>query len=83
MDGYKVLKVSALFETKLKALEQRDDEKDYNDLVWLYENKADDIRDAVGDFDEDLRENFYERYTDNEDDEDKQKALAEFLGIEV
>ncbi|KAI1632209.1 hypothetical protein F4809DRAFT_628867, partial [Biscogniauxia mediterranea] len=79
--GYKILDLPTLFKSKLGAYASRGDEKDLSDLTWMYENKASVIKGSVGSFNENQRYEFAEAYADEVDDDDKAKALYDFLGI--
>lgn len=82
INGYKVLALPALFKTKLLAYKSRGNEKDYKDLVWMYESKPEAIQGSIGDMKKRLRREFLDAYADEVQNEDQAKALAAFLQLE-
>ncbi len=82
IDGYKVLPMHSLFKTKLSSFTSRGDDKDYDDLVWMYDNRADSTRDFTRDMKQEHREEFLYEYAERENDDEKTKTLAGFLGLE-
>ncbi|RWA11036.1 hypothetical protein EKO27_g4050 [Xylaria grammica] len=78
--GYKVLSISALFDNKLTSYNSRGADKDYDDLVWMFNNKRDEIENSVRDSSEEHRYRFLDRYAEDNDD-DGVTRLEEFLGL--
>ncbi|KAI0530286.1 hypothetical protein GGR58DRAFT_493878 [Xylaria digitata] len=78
--GYKVLSLPSLFRCKLSAYNSREADKDYNDLVWMFNNKEEQITNSINDFSEEHRYRFLDRYAEDNDD-DSVKNLANFLQI--
>ncbi|KAF3013176.1 hypothetical protein E8E14_000836 [Neopestalotiopsis sp. 37M] len=76
IDNYKVVKVGEIAKSKFKRLE----DKDIEDIMWLIDNKPDDIKAIADDVDEDQRLEFAEHFEDADDD--RKERIAETLKID-
>ncbi|KAI5923982.1 hypothetical protein F4810DRAFT_710076 [Camillea tinctor] len=83
INGFKVLDLPTLFKSKLGAFASRGEDKDYKDLRWMYENKANDIKGFVTSFSENQRYEFAEACADDVSDDDEVEALYNFIGIKM
>lgn len=70
LDGYEVLNIGPLISSKLR----RSEDKDKDDILWLIQNKGDDVKAAADSIDKGKRIDFAEEY---DDDDDKQEAILE------